>query len=407
MVNTSLSRLLCGLFLGLLLTACTDFTPAWQLDRLRILAISSNPAALQPGESARLSALVVDEPQNRPLTFFWLGCAPDPFNLNREACSNEEFLKEPSLFLSVFSEDAEEDTSEGMDIQFLGMGRTSEEYYVPKALFSMLPEEHPQRKIGTFGTILLLVVAEALPENPSYEDIVALVQRAQDKRVASQIALFRIPVRESDGPPNQNPIVSQLLLNGVPQPKSALMFLERNQTYDLDIVVPPESFEAYVEITPTGVSSKTELLFAFLFSTCGELKDDKFNFATSIRPKLLTPNGKGIQDCSSPIQQLFAVVRDSRSGQTWHQQSFLVCQNNGPSPLLRRAEVKAHVLTLEGESLEALAEVRLAGQFLWPLPAPQNGLMEVLLPQPLEPGTYTLSFTDFSCRAQTFGELSF
>jgi|GEM_PF-907057 len=406
MVDSTSFRLLLGFLSGLLLTACmdADFSPSWKLDRLRILAMSAQPATLKPGESAKVSALVVDEPQNRPLTLLWLGCAADPFGQNRGPCSNEDFLKEPASFLPSLLLEAQ-NNPENMSIQFLGIGPGPHDYETAPTLFSMLPEEHPQRKVGTFGMVLLMVVAEAMPQNPSFQELAQLVQRVQDKHVDSQTALFRIPVRE-DNEPNQNPIVSHLLLNGAAQNKSALMFLEQGREHVLDLSVPAESFEAYVETTYVGTTPKTETLFASFFSTCGELKNDSFNFATSIRPKLKTSNEKNIRACPSLIQRLFAVVYDSRSGQTWHEQPFVICQKDGPSPLISQAWLaSAHTLNLEGKNLEVLAELRLGGHFLWPLPVPQNGQLTLSLPAEVESGTYVLSYTDLSCRTQTYGEL--
>jgi len=405
MFDFSSFRLFSGFLLSLLLTACGGSSNSWELDRLRVLAMSAEPATLKPGQSAKISALVVDEPQNRPLTFLWLGCAADPFGQNRGPCTDEDFLKDPALFISSLLE--EEADPEDMGIQFLGIGPQPEDYEVPEDLFSMFPEDHPQRKIGTFGMVLLMVIAEALPENYTLEDFVSLMKRAQDKKVDSLKALFRIPVREGDEPPNQNPRISALHVNGTAYEKSALVFLEQSRKYSLDLSVPQESFEEYVDFTPVGTSLKTEILFASFFTTCGKLEDEKFNFATSIRPKLLTPDGKDIRACRSPVQKLFAVVYDSRSGQAWHEQSFIICQKDGASPHIRRAELSSPgSLSLEGEHLEALAELRLGGQFLWPLPAPQEGRMMVGLPEALEPGSYVLQSTDFSCRAQTHGELS-
>jgi hypothetical protein len=294
------------------------------------------------------------------------------------------------------------------NIQLLGIGpQASARYFVSEELFSAFPENHPQRKVGTVGMVLFMVVAEALPPSPSLQDVGSLVQRAQDKLVDSQTTLFRIPVRESDEPPNNNPIISHLQVDDVAQHKSALVFLEQSRKYKLDLAVPPESFEEYIEVTHVGTTSKKEALQASFFTTCGKMETPRFNFAASTRPQLLTPNGKDIGPCQTPIQKLFAVVRDSRSGQAWHEQSFVVCQKNGPSPHIHRAVLSSpNTLNLEGERLEALAELRLGGQFLWPLPAPQYGRMFVELPETLEKGTYGLSYTDFSCRAQTYGELS-
>jgi hypothetical protein len=405
MPKLSPCRFSIGLLFGLLLTACGDFSPEWQLDRLRILAISAEPATLRPGEKTKFSALVVDEPQNRPLTFLWMGCTPDPYGSNRSPCADPEILKNPALLVPTL---LQETTPENMNIQYLGTALVSDDYHVPEELFSMFPEEHPQRKIGTTGMVLLMVIAEALPENHTYQDIALLVQRAQDKHVDSQMALFRIPVHERDEPPNQNPIISQLVVDELAYDKSALVFLEQDKEYRLRLIVPPESFEEYIEITSVSTTSKTEALFAFFFSTCGKLENESVNIETSIRTKLLTPNGKDIKPCPSSIQKLFAVLRDSRSGQAWHGQSFVICQKNGPTPHIRQATLSSpDTLSLEGDNLDALAELRLGTQFLWPLPAPQNGHMLVRMPAALEQGTYFLSYTDFSCRAQTYGGLSF
>jgi hypothetical protein len=376
-----------------------NFTPAWQLDRLRVLAVSASPAALKPGDAATVSALVVDEPLGRPHTFFWLGCLPDPHNLNRSPCADRNLLENPAGLM-----DAQGNTLD--NIQLLGIGSQAFTHYsVSAELFSVFPENHPQRKVGTVGMVLFMVVAEALPPNPTLQDIVSLVQRAQDKLVDSQTVLFRIPVRESDEPPNNNPIVSHLVVEEVAQHKSALVFLEQSKKYKLDLAVPPESFEEYTEVTHVGTTSKTEALQASFFATCGKMENARFNFAASTRTQLSTPNGKDIKPCQPPIQKLCAVVRDSRSGQTWHEQSFVVCQKNGPSPHIRRAELSSpYTLTLEGENLETLAELRLGGQFLWPLPEPHNGRMVVGLPEALVPGSYALEYTDFSCRAQMHGE---
>ncbi|MCL2012874.1 MAG: hypothetical protein FWG75_08830 [Cystobacterineae bacterium] len=318
MPNFSLPRLLHALLAALLLTACMeeDTSHAWKLDRLRVLGMSAKPAALQPGETAEVSVLVTDEPLNRPTTLLWLGCLPDPHNLNRSPCADSEILKNPALLMDAQGNMAE-------NIHFLGMGSTAF-YSVAENLFSIFPAEHPQRKIGTVGMVLLLVVAEALPEEPALRDIALLVQRAQNKQVDSQITLFRIPVRESDEPANNNPLISTMTVEGLAEDTPSPLPLKQGQQYVLNLVVPEESFEDYIEITSIGSTPKTELLFASFFSTCGELEDSEFNLATSVRPKLRVPQEKEMEACPSPLQKLFAVVRDTRGGQTWYEQPFVI-----------------------------------------------------------------------------------
>ncbi|MCL2178875.1 MAG: hypothetical protein FWC28_08115 [Proteobacteria bacterium] len=319
MLRSPSLRLLLVTLPCLLLHACLleELSPKWKLDKLRVLGMSASPAALQPGESTLLSALVVDEPQNRPLTYLWLGCSADPHNQNRSPCSDSEILKTPSLLLNEQGKPLE-------NIQFLGFGPQAL-YTVPPSLFEALPENHPQRKIGTLGMVLLMVVAEALPPIPSPEDVALLIQRAQDKLVDSQTTLFRIPVRESEQTPNQNPIISHLLVDGQPQDNSSPLPLKKGKTYGLDMAVPQESFEEYAETTGVGTTQKTETLFASFFTTCGELEDSFFNLATSTRPKLSSPDGKDIEPCpATPVQKLFVVLRDSRGGQSWQELSFII-----------------------------------------------------------------------------------
>jgi len=167
-----------------------------------------------------------------------------------------------------------------------------------------------------------MVVAESLPPLPSPEDIASLIQRAQNKYVDSQMALFRIPINESELPPNQNPLISQLQVDGQITDSTTPLSLEKNKKYELDLVVPQQSFEEYVEITPVGNSPKTESLFASVFTTCGTLETSSFNLSASSRPQLLSPNGKDIPPCPSPTPKLFVVLRDSRGGQAWKTLSF-------------------------------------------------------------------------------------
>jgi hypothetical protein len=91
-----------ALLFSLLLTACSpeDFPTETLVDRLRMLGLTSTPADLAPGETARLQSLVVDPTRaGQPTTTFWIGCDPDPFNLNRSACADPAVVNNPAMRL--------------------------------------------------------------------------------------------------------------------------------------------------------------------------------------------------------------------------------------------------------------------------------------------------------------------
>ena len=85
------------LLLALLLTACDPgFRPETLVENLRLIGISADHPKLHPGETARISSLVLDPPRTSPSTVLWLGCEADPYNLNRSPCANPDVLQDPS-----------------------------------------------------------------------------------------------------------------------------------------------------------------------------------------------------------------------------------------------------------------------------------------------------------------------
>ena len=85
------------MLLVLFLTACDPgFRPETLVENLRLIGVSAEPPSLNPGQSTRVTALILDPSRRAPSTVLWLGCEADPYNLNRSPCANPEVLQDPT-----------------------------------------------------------------------------------------------------------------------------------------------------------------------------------------------------------------------------------------------------------------------------------------------------------------------
>ena len=83
----------------LLASSCgVQFSPETLVDSLRILAISSDPPEVSPGQASEVKVLFGDPTRvGQVSTVIWVGCEPDPQDLNRSACNDASILIKPTL----------------------------------------------------------------------------------------------------------------------------------------------------------------------------------------------------------------------------------------------------------------------------------------------------------------------
>lgn len=344
--------------------ACqSQFKPASTVEGLRVLGMRAEPAEVSPGQVATLTALVVDpSAPTRRNTLVWISCDPDPFDLGRSACSDLGALSDSSsLFSGELGSGADGGTpSLPPGMKLAGFGPRA--FYSPPAdLFAALDPSDSRRQTGTVAQLLLLAIAEEISPAATQEELNAVLARVQSREVASLLAIFRLRVSEAPEL-NRNPVIGDLLVDGVAVSEGAHLFLTPGRDVLMRITAPPESQEAWDQPTPDGAERRTERLIAALYSTAGRFTFDRVavneNFDTVFRP----PTG----DEGDPLperarRRFWVVVRDTRGGQSWREHPVHFCEDEAEVPAVMRATVDGATLTLQGARLDRILDV-LVGQ---------------------------------------------
>ncbi len=348
------------LSVALLVAGCdTGFRPETLVEGLRVLGVRSDPADLRPGEVAQLQSLILDPAMTSgsPSTL-WVGCAPDPFNLNRSACSDPAVLQDPA---SLGTPDGGLPTGVSV-IGFNGQAA----YVAPADVFSVLPEGDARRVAGTVGQVLAIAVAEQVSPAATNDELRALFDRVKAHEVASLIALYRIRISE-DPQRNHNPVFGPLTVGGEAQPAHATLALKPGQRVTLDVAAADDTFETYVTSTPSGgEETKTERLLAAWYSTSGRYSEPRTALRESVKTTFTAPGGADRDDPvpSSRQGSLYVTLRDTRGGQTWAEFAFFVCDEGLPEPQVKQLTWPTNAadpVTLEGEGLDSLLDVLVNG----------------------------------------------
>lgn len=306
-----------------------EFEPETMVAGLRVLGIRSEPAELHPGQTALLSALVVDPAApTRNNTVLWLACDPDPYDLGRSACSDLENLREPA---DLFSAQSDGSVALPAGMFFAGFGSQAS-YSAPASLFSVLPPDDRRRLSGSLAQLLLFAVAEEISPLASRAEIEALLERVRAREVPSVVALFRIRVTEQS-PPNRNPVLGEVRVGGIRVPEGAHVALRPAEQAPLTFTAPDDAFESYEQILPDGSETRTERLIAAPYATggffslervvLGEQAENVYTAPVGDEDDPLPPPGRG---------RMWIVVRDTRGGQSWRELPLHVCEQGVPGP---------------------------------------------------------------------------
>lgn len=367
-----------------------EMKPDTLLEELRVLGVRSTPADLAPGETAILEALVVDPSRPaRASTVVWFSCDPDPLNLNRSYCSDMATLSQSSALFRAPSDGGAE-LPPGM--RFAGLGNRAG-YRAPEDLFAKLPPEDARRRLGTVAQLLLFAVAEELSPAASREELAALFGRVERKEVRSVLALFRIRVSE-DPERNQNPRLS-FSMGG------AHLRLAESEMRPLELDAADQSFEEYQQLTPQGAEARSEKLIGAWYSTAGRFSESR----VVLRSQTAIFRAPGSAEDPVPPERggtLFAVVRDTRGGQSWAEYPFHVCDPSLPPPrvsqLQPRIARRGERVSLSGEQLGSVLDVMLGEEALRGLSCSESrGVCEGYLPA-LPPGDYPVVVRGKHCQ---------
>lgn len=330
--------------------ACdTGFPEETVVDGLRVLGIRSTPADLKPGETARLQSLILDPALvGQRTTTLWVGCAPDPFNLNRSACSNPAVLQDPASL-------AGQDGGLPEGVKIIGFNEQAT-YSTSADLFAALPPGDPRRLTGTVGQVLAIAVAQEVSPIAPPEELQALFARVQAKQVDSIIALFRIRISE-DPQRNVNPVFGALTVDGAALPTGATLALSPGEKRTLDVSVADETFEAYEATTPNGVQQKTERLLAAWYSTSGRYSEKRTALREDVHTVFTAPGPR--KDDPVPEKRtgtVYVTLRDTRGGQSWQTYPMFICDTSLPEAMPVKVTFGER-LVVEGQHLESLLDV--------------------------------------------------
>lgn len=265
-------------FALLMLSGCLtqSLSPAWFIDRTRLLAVRAEPAEPRPGDLVTFTSLAVDPAQD--LLIVWTGCV----------------LESSSSFGC--------DTTDPDAISLLGVEPLlPPSLQVPADLLDDLPEEDRDEGKNYFLTLSAL---------PGDTDLSAIEELDQDDLL--ELGIKRLPVSESTTA-NHNPEIRQLLIDGVIEVlPGGVLTVQRGQTYSIEPILNEDAIEAYEYVTSDGVTEpRVEEPYFTFYATDGSYVVDY-----SLYPY-------GAVDWTAPVDPLgdtltiWSVVRDRRGGMGW------------------------------------------------------------------------------------------
>jgi hypothetical protein len=388
------------------LVACEEeFKPETVVEGLRVLGLRATPAELAPGQSASLSALVVDPSRpGRGNTLLWLGCEPDPLNLGRSLCSDTRALEDPGRFLpSQPGDGSPPELPEGVSV--IGFNDTAS-YPVRADLFRELAPEDPRRRTGTIGQVLLLAIAAEVNPLAPREELEALFERVRNREIPSLLTLFRLRVSE-DTQVNANPVLERLVAGGEPLSTGATLRLHGREPTPLDVAVPDSALETYTQRLADGQQEqRTEQFIAAWYATAGRFDPERVVLRSGTPQVWLPPDGRPTNAMPPDRRgRLWVVVRDTRGGTNWLESPFYICDESLPAPRVTAVETEpGGLLVLRGESLSSVLDVVVGGQALTRAAySASRGTYEGLLPV-LPPGEYAVQVRGRHCRDEVLAE---
>jgi hypothetical protein len=358
-------RTLAGLALVLLCACEEDFKPSTEVVGLRVLGLRASPAELRPGQTANLSALVVDpsRPGQRN-TLLWLGCEPDPLDQGRSVCSDTEALADPEKLLPPSDGGEPPSLPPGMSV----IGFNEQAAYTVRAdLFAELTPDDARRRRGTVGQVLLMAIAAEVDPLAPREELEALFEKVRSREIPSVVTLFRLRVSEDTQQANTNPVLSDVSAAGEAlAPGATLRFSDKGPTV-LDVTAPDEAFEAFTQEAPDGtVEAKTEQLVAAWYSTFGRFDPSRVVLRSGTPLSFLPPDGSRYQPLPQERRgRAWVVVRDARGGQSWREVPTWLCDATlPPFRVTGVAVLEDGLVELRGENLSSVLDVLVGGKAL-------------------------------------------
>ncbi len=358
------------------------------------MAIRAEPPEVAPGETSRVEVLYGDPSRiGLPSTIIWVGCEPDPLDMNRSACNDASILIKPSLI-----------TEYPPGLKLLGFGAASANYATGPDPFSVLGPDDPIRKNGSVAVVMAIVVAEEVDISAMGDELGAVFRRIENKETPAAIALSRILVSEKTEGRNLNPVISNLTFDGQNLPVGARLQVTAGQKVQLGVSVPESSREHYVEQQPSGPVEKQELVVGAWYSIGGRFSQERFDVTSPDATTFFAPGSAEFPEDPVPERrggQLWLVVRDNRGAQAWEQFRYYVCDESLPSPTVTGVTAptsEGDPVVVTGTNLQRALDVVIGGRAL--TNGTYSGAREAFVGylSGLPPGTYPVQVRGQNCQ---------
>ncbi|MFL5320669.1 MAG: hypothetical protein ACJ790_13490, partial [Myxococcaceae bacterium] len=309
-------------------------------------------------------------------------------DLSRSSCSDVSTLSDPGAF-----------TNEGNElppgVRAIGFG-DSAFYKAPADTFAALDANDPRRIQGAVAQVLIVAIGAELPDIPTPDQRDALFEKVKNKEIPSVIVLDRIRVTE-DPQRNHNPSLSSIEENGVTVPEGGKLRFFPDRDTPLKLFSPDADFEQYDQLTPEGADHKTERIIAALYSTTGRFEQPRLEVGSDTPENFQAPTGASNNPKPEDRRGTFwAVLRDTRGGQSAYELPFVLCDRSLPAPELFSLSPSEGLgdgtqrVTLTGRNLSSVMDVGVGGKALSQLTYdPARDVLEGFVPV-LDPGEHPL-----------------
>jgi hypothetical protein len=269
-----------------------DLSPGWRVDKLRILAIQSEPPEIAPGETAALRALLVDPDETIEATV-WVWCPG-------EVATDFGCPIDPSAF------DPDLTPEELAERGVIGV----EPFWAPTLTAESAWLDGLDAR-GRLEGINVTVNALALPGADAGDTDAELDFNQLES------AFKRVVVSEATTP-NHNPGIADFTVDGVVIGASTVAIVDRGEAYELSVELAADAIETYVFVNSDDeVEERVELPYAEWFATAGSVEED-----VTLHPFL--PSTWIAPDESGEAGTWWVVLRDRRGGVSWASRSWRV-----------------------------------------------------------------------------------
>ena len=323
-------------------------------------------------------------------TVIWVGCEPDPLDLNRSACNDASILIKPSLI-----------TEYPPGLKLLGFGPKAV-YASTPGVFDTLAPENLVRQNGSIGQVMAIVIAEDVKVSAMGDELNAVFRRIENKETPTAIGLTRIVVSQKPQK-NQNPTITGLTFDGAPLPLGARLQLRAGQEVVLGVRVPESARERYSELQPAGPVDKQEVVVGAWYSSNGRFSRERFDVTSTDNTTFYAPGSTKFPEDPVPGKrtgQMWLVVRDNRGAQAFEQFRFYVCDESLPTPRVTTVtapSVAGDPVLVNGDNMPNVLDILIGGAALTTSTYSVSRGAFVGFPPPLPPGTYPVTMRGQNC----------